>query len=101
MEIKYVFQGEIFLWNAKKAQANIKKHGVTFEEACEVFFDPFYHMRAAGQLLEQRWAITGYSEIGRLLYVIAVEKADDAWRIISARPATTHERLSYEKNDTH
>jgi uncharacterized DUF497 family protein len=42
MDIIYQLQGVAFEWDADKAQSNLEKHGVTFEEAAEVFFDPFY-----------------------------------------------------------
>lgn len=42
MDIIYHLQGSEFVWDKDKAQSNIRKHGVTFEEAAEVFFDPFY-----------------------------------------------------------
>lgn len=42
MTVIYRFQGVEFEWDANKAQGNIENHGVTFEEAAEVFFDPFF-----------------------------------------------------------
>ena len=42
MDITYQLQGVLFEWDENKARSNIQKHGVTFEEAAEVFFDPFY-----------------------------------------------------------
>jgi uncharacterized protein len=41
MDVTYQLQGVLFEWDETKAQTNIQKHGVTFEEAAEVFFDPF------------------------------------------------------------
>ncbi len=40
MDVTYPLQGALFEWDENKAQTNIQKHGVTFEEAAEVFFDP-------------------------------------------------------------
>lgn len=99
MDIRYVYEGETLVWNLNKAMENIAKHGVSFEEACQVFFDPFYRMESAGEALEQRWAITGYSRIGNLLYVVAAERNHDVWRIVSARKVTKAERKNYETND--
>jgi len=99
MDVQHVFQGATFVWDKAKAEKNLTKHGVSFEQACEVFFDPFYHMRDASQGQEQRWALIGYTNSGRLLYVITVEKHEHAWRIISARPATKQERRGYEKEN--
>jgi uncharacterized protein len=42
MEVVYRLQGSEFEWDDEKAATNTIKHGVTFEEAAEVFFDPFY-----------------------------------------------------------
>jgi uncharacterized DUF497 family protein len=41
MNVVYQLQGVEFEWDGNKAQSNFEKHGVTFEEAAEVFFDPF------------------------------------------------------------
>ena len=101
MDIRHVCQGEVFLWDPKKAKSNFKKHGISFEEACEVFFDPFYHMWDASQQDERRWALMGYSEAARLLYVVTVERAGEGWRIISTRLANKKERSYYEENETY
>lgn len=101
MDIKYIIRGHLFIWDSAKAGTNLKKHGVSFEEACEVFFFPYYEMEDASVDEEQRWALIGYSRRGSLLHVVAVEQADAAWRIISAREVTATERNRYEKeNDT-
>ncbi|HEX6291534.1 MAG TPA: BrnT family toxin [Herpetosiphonaceae bacterium] len=42
MDVVYRLQGSEFEWDDEKAQSNIVKHGVTFEEAVEACFDPFY-----------------------------------------------------------
>jgi hypothetical protein len=42
MLVVYRLQGTEFEWDEQKAQLNITNHGITFEEAAEVFFDPFY-----------------------------------------------------------
>jgi uncharacterized DUF497 family protein len=41
MDITYRLQGVTFEWDEEKARTNVEKHGVTFEEAAEAFFDPF------------------------------------------------------------
>ncbi|MEW6347957.1 MAG: BrnT family toxin [Thermodesulfobacteriota bacterium] len=38
----HILRGCLFQWDADKADRNLRAHGVTFEAACEVFFDPFY-----------------------------------------------------------
>ena len=96
MDIVYRLQGVEFVWDEGKAKSNIQKHGVTFEEAAEVFFDPFYQTGDASVDDEQRDFIIGYTFSQRLLLVIYTER--DEWtRIISARPATYTERKLYEE----
>ena len=97
MDVVYRLQGIEFEWNAQKAQHNIEKHGVTFEEAAEVFFDPFYQEGDATpeDVTEQRDFILGYSVAQRLLLVVYTERSIRT-RIISARPATRIERKHYE-----
>jgi uncharacterized DUF497 family protein len=87
-----------FEWNASKAAANLRKHGLSFDEAASVFFDP---LSATGDdpdhaLEERRFVTFGVSSAGRLLVVAHAER-NDAIRIISARPATRAERNVYEK----
>ncbi len=97
MNIVYRLQGVEFEWNENKAQSNIEKHDVTFEEAAEVFFDPFYQVGDATANNEQRDFIIGYSLSERLLLVVYVERVKRS-RIISARPATRTERKLYEES---
>jgi len=86
-----------FEWDPEKAEANLRKHGVTFAEAATVFFDQLsitihdpLHSRD-----ENRFVITGVSESQRHLVVVHVDRGDRI-RIVSARPATTTERKRYE-----
>ncbi|MBK9714629.1 MAG: BrnT family toxin [Kouleothrix sp.] len=97
MDVVYRLQGVAFEWDAQKALRNVEKHGVTFEEAAEVFFDPFYQYGDAtpADADEPREFILGYSVTQRLLLVIYVERGERT-RIISARPATRPERKQYE-----
>lgn len=88
-----------FEWNALKAAANLKKHGVSFSEAASVVFDPF---SATGEdrdhsVVETRFVTFGISSAGRLL-VVAHTEGDDCIRIISARAATREERRLYEED---
>jgi uncharacterized DUF497 family protein len=96
MTVTYQVQSIEFEWDKNKAQSNLKKHGISFEEAAEVFFDPFYQGGDASIDDEQREFIIGYSLSLRLLLVIYVERGERT-RIISARPATHHERKLYEE----
>jgi len=96
MDIIYRLQGVEFEWDEDKAKSNIQKHGVTFEEAAEVFFDPFYQTGNASTDDEQRDFIIGYSLSQRLLLVVYTERGERT-RIISARPTTRSERRLYEE----
>jgi hypothetical protein len=84
-------------WDDLKAAANFRKHGVSFEEACTVFFDPFAATGADPDHStgEARWITFGASAVGRLLTVAHCER-DGGIRIISARLATRSERRLYE-----
>ena len=87
-----------FEWNALKAAANLRRHGISFDEASTVFFDP---LSATGDdpdhsLDERRFVTFGMSSSGRLL-VVAHREHDDAIRIITARLATRAERKLYKE----
>lgn len=84
-----------FVWNARKAAANLTKHGVSFEEASTAFDDEL-GAYFPDSLHEDRFILIGYSRRQRLLYVVHAEVTPDAIRIISARKATRHERTRYE-----
>ena len=95
MDIEYEYKDIRFQWDENKAQSNIQRHEIAFEEAAEVFFDPFHQTGNASTDNEQRDFILGYSLKQRILLVVYVER--DKWtRIISARCATRYERKSYE-----
>jgi len=96
MDIIYRLQGFEFEWDEDKARRNVEKHGVTFEEAAEAFFDPFYQTGDASVNDELRDFVLGYSLAQRLLLVIYTERGERT-RIISARPATRAERKLYEE----
>lgn len=95
MRKRYRLQGTEFEWDDEKARANFDKHGVTFEEAAEVFFDPFHISGDVTRRAEERSFMIGYSESQRLLLTVYTERVD-VFRIISARPATRTERKLYE-----
>jgi uncharacterized DUF497 family protein len=81
-----------FEWDDSKAESNVRKHGVTFDEALSVFYDPhqtaFYDPDHSED--EDREILMGHSRQGRLLVVIYTLR-DDAIRIVSARRATRKE----------
>ena len=85
-----------FSWDDRKAASNLKKHGVSFDEAATVFADPL--ALAIDDLLEpERTLLLGMSKRQRLLLVVHVELDESTIRIISARRATSHERRRYEE----
>lgn len=97
MDIRYEKNGVSFVWNDRKAAANPRKHdGITFEQAVEAFFDPFFKLVDARRNDEARDAIIGYDESGRLLFVVHIELENDMIRLISARKATLTERNDYD-----
>ncbi|MCA1816823.1 MAG: BrnT family toxin [Acidobacteria bacterium] len=87
-----------FEWNDNKAIANLKKHGVTFGEATEVFYDPnaVEGNDPKHSEDEDRFVIIGYST-RRLLFVVFAQRVADVIRIVSARPPTPKERKAYEE----
>ena len=89
----------VFEWDPRKARANLRKHGVTFDEACSAFEDILsvtipdpLHSREEG-----RFVLIGHSHRGRLLVVVHTDRGNRI-RIISARPATKKERGYHEEN---
>ncbi|HEX5122141.1 MAG TPA: BrnT family toxin [Rhodanobacteraceae bacterium] len=87
-----------FEWNAEKARLNLRKHGVSFEEAATIFYDV---LSATGEdpdhsLGERRFITIGVSSSGRLLAVAHADR-ENVVRIISARPAAAAERRIYEE----
>jgi uncharacterized DUF497 family protein len=93
-----------FEWDEAKNLSNRRKHGVTFEEASQVFRDP-PHVSVQDRVEggELRWQTLGLVEDLLLLTVAHTvrEESDDGKlidviRIISARPATRKERRRYE-----
>ena len=86
-----------FEWDAAKAIANLRKHGVTFDEASTVFADDF---SATGRDLDHsvgefRYMTFGLSNEGRVLAVSHTDRGGVV-RVVSARPATPKEKRLYE-----
>ena len=85
-------------WDPVKAVVNLKKHGVSFEEAATALSDP---MAVTGRdpdhsIYEERFITFGNSEKRRLVVVSHTEKEDKV-RIICARKASKGERELYEE----
>ena len=90
-----------FSWDPKKAAANLKKHGVSFEEASTVFHDTLSITGSdpdhSGQ--EQRFVTFGNSSQDRLLVVAHTDEGETI-RMISARLVTQQERSIYEEGES-
>jgi len=89
-----------FEWDPKKAAANLRKHGVSFEEAATIFGDELSLTipDPVHSTEEERWVTVGRSRHDRTVVVVHTERRE-AIRIISARAATARERKSYEEGD--
>ena len=93
-----------FEWDVKKALANFKKHGVSFEQAASVFLDPLALtvFDAPHSQHEERWFSLGHTTGGTLLALShtyqATSPSSIRIRIISARPATKQERRFYAED---
>ena len=96
MNVRYTLHNVLFEWDSQKAAVNLRKHDVTFELACEAFFDPFVcylDEEIVGTELRER--IVGLTTTWTLLYIVYVMR-DDRIRIVSARLVTKAEREIYE-----
>jgi uncharacterized DUF497 family protein len=87
-----------FEWDPRKARSNLRKHGVSFEEAATVFSDAlsFTYDDEIHSRTERRYATLGLSNQGHVL-VVAHTMRSEYVRIISAREATPREKRWYEK----
>jgi hypothetical protein len=95
-----------FEWDESKNQSNLRKHGVSFDDAIQVFLDPLRVMRLERIVEgEERWQTIGAFE-GIVLLAVAhtiwdAESSEglvEVIRIISARQVTRQERKAYEEN---
>lgn len=91
------YGGIIFEWDTQKAAANLRKHGVSFDEAMTTFGDENQLVVADREhsFGEVRMLILGRSEENRILAVFFTERGT-ALRLISARVAEPWERREYE-----
>ena len=89
-----------FEWDEAKAKANLKKHGVSFEEAKSVFLDDRAKMipDPDHSVEEERFVLLGYSSSLKLLVVCHCYRSEGrVIRLISARKATRKEAQIYER----
>jgi uncharacterized DUF497 family protein len=87
-----------FEWDLDKARDNIRKHGVSFEEAATVFGDDeaLIEDDVEHPEPEDRFIITGMSAHAQVLLTVYMIRHADTVRIISSRRATQRERQAYE-----
>lgn len=97
MDMEHSHQAILFEWDSDKAAANLSKHGVSFESACEAFFDPFVVVADEESVGgEIRDTIFGMTLRWKILCVIYTIRVGDRFRIISAQEANPTERAKYE-----
>lgn len=94
-------QNDFFEWDNDKAEINLRKHGVSFEEACTVFDDAFviFLEDERERYGEQRFQAVGFSNRGRLLTVVWIPR-NNKMRIISAFKVTRELQRLYERANT-
>ncbi|MEP7356411.1 MAG: BrnT family toxin [Anaerolineales bacterium] len=86
-----------FDWDAQKNEINLRKHGLDFSDAWEVFTEPMLvALDDREDYGEDRYIGIGMLR-SRAVVVLYTERDDDTIRIISLRKALTHERKQYEK----
>lgn len=88
-----------FTWDPAKAEWNLRKHGISFDEARTVFGDPLNADMSDPDHSENelRFVTIGKSEKNQLLVVVYAEPEPDWIHIISARRTTPSERRKYEE----
>jgi uncharacterized DUF497 family protein len=85
-------------WDAEKAARNLKRHGVSFEDAALVFYDTGRIEVHDGRedYGEDRWATIGFV-YSVVLYVVYTVRHEEVARLISARKANANERKQYRE----
>jgi hypothetical protein len=91
-------QSDEFEWDDVKAEANLRKHKISFREARRVFDDPFavIDQEVSEDYGEDRFLATGLVE--GLLVSVAYTERGDRIRIISARKANNNEQRAYDRS---
>jgi uncharacterized DUF497 family protein len=98
VDVHFSYSGQHFRWDAEKARFNFEKHGIRFEQAAQVFFDPLVRLVDASAEDEAREAALRLTEDWTLLFVVHLVRENNAIRLISARQATKAERSVYEND---
>ncbi len=93
MDVTHVLEGYLFVWDSEKAETNRQKHGVSFDRPAKFFLMTFTKCTRKSTRMKNDGIIMGHLYLAhpiKPLYVVAVEKGQDTWRIILAhlpRPA--------------
>ena len=89
-----------FKWDPAKAENNVRKYGVSFDEATSIFKDPLALIfeDAEHSQKEKREIVIGMSRAQKKLLRCIVVRFEDTVRFISARPATHGEISHYDEN---
>ncbi|MEW5940207.1 MAG: BrnT family toxin [Chloroflexota bacterium] len=86
------------IWDRRKNEANIEKHGLDFADAYKVFESPMMvGLDERKEYGEDRWIGIGLLESARVVVIVFTEPEEDTIRVISFRKATTEERKRYEQ----
>jgi uncharacterized protein len=92
----------LFEWDEAKAESNRRKHGIDFDDAVEVFYDPHALVEqdrvVAGELRWQTIGLVGGVVVLLVAHTVDEAGQDEVIRIISARRADRRERKHYEQN---
>jgi uncharacterized DUF497 family protein len=93
-------------WDPQKARTNLRDHKVSFELAMRIFEDPMVASRRDPYPDEVRWQSIGKpsSDSFIVLFVVHTDPVpqpggEEEGRIVSARRATSHERVAYEEGE--
>ncbi|MBI4802738.1 MAG: BrnT family toxin [Elusimicrobia bacterium] len=90
-----------FIWDVKKDEANVAKHGISFKIAITAFDDPFQlrapDLKHSSPSEKREWLI-GEADVGVLVIIFTIRQPGNIFRIISARKANRRERRQYEQN---
>lgn len=87
---------EAFQWDAAKDAANIRKHGIDFEDAKRIFYEPIIIL-VSSRNEEKRWV--GIGKLDALFVAVIFTMRDKQVRIISARRARRHEERAYRNKE--
>lgn len=87
------------IWDRRKNEINIEKHGMDFADAYKIFESPMMvGLDERKEYGEERWIGIGLLDNTRVVVIVFTESEEDTIRVISLRKATTDERKKYEQD---